>query len=989
MRKMRKVFAAVCTTTAIVSATWHSSIGAEQARVRESFDWNWKFHRGDTDGCEKVAFDDSAWRNVDMPHDWSIEGNMLSSAEPLPEIAAVPGKWRFRKGHSNGATAIPTWGKIPDKWRFGKNDNAHWKQVDFDDSKWQEVQLPASWQDHSDYRDEAAFGWYRRKIVIPEKLKDRDIMLVIGIVADVDRIYFNGKKIGGLGRLPPEYLDFRMPQSSAVNRKYRVPKELINFGADNVIAIRAFALKGGLGGIYGVGGPYSPEGLFDPGVPGGFGHGYLHGGIGWYRKNFTMPETIKGKHVFVQFDGIYMDSDVWINGHHLGKRPYGYTTFQYELTPFLKYGKEPNVLAVRANVQQPCSRWYSGAGIYRHVWLTVTEPVHVAHWGTYVTTPEVSDAQAAVRVRTNIRNRSDQDTNVTLETIILDNSGKQVATSTTLHKIQKEKGYEFDQSLKIAKPRLWSVDDPYMYKVNSVVKEGGKVLDEYATPLGVRTFRFTKDSGFFLNEKHVTIKGVCLHHDLGCIGAAAYERAIERQLEIMREMGCNAIRTSHNPPAPKLLEICDRMGFLVMDEAFDEWTGGKTRYGYARFFDEWSEPDLVSMIQRDRNHPSVIMWSIGNEIKDMTYSNAYELSKRLADICHREDPTRPVTAGLQNLSHSEERLDAALRTGFTKPLDVVGINYNIDYYKKWRGTAKLIASETVSAVSVRGGSGTAGGYNRAHPETWGQLAESRLKAVKQSPWLAGEFVWTGFDYIGEPSPAAWPSRSSYFGIVDLCGFPKDRFYLYQSQWSDKPMVHILPHWSWSINKGAEIPVLCYSNCDSVELFVNGKSLEEKDWSSTEDLHLDWKVPWQPGKLKAVGKKNGTVVCTDEVHTAMTPARIILTADRTEIRTTGQDLSFVTARIVDESGHLCTRLATDNTINFRISGNGSILGVGNGDPTNHEYFKAEKHKTFHGLCLIVVKSTKQSGEIHLTATAKGLRSDKITIKASHVPERGKP
>jgi beta-galactosidase len=548
----------------------------------------------------------------------------------------------------------------------------------------------------------------------------------------------------------------------------------------------------------------------------------------------------------------------------------------------------------------------------------------------------------------------------------------------------------FEQVVKIAKPKLWSLENPTLYHVESKVLVNGSIVDTYDIPFGIRAFEFTIDKGFFLNGRHVQIKGVCQHHDLGCLGTAVNKRAIGRQLEIMKSMGCNAIRTSHNPPAPELLDLCDSMGFLVMDEAFDEWIRSKTMYGYGRFFNEWSEKDLEDMIRRDKNHPSIILWSIGNEIPEQDNTNAYEMAKRLVDICHREDPTRPVTSACNTP-------ETAIKSGFSKPLDVFGINYSMPFYHTLKGKVKLVASETASAVSTRGEynlvqdgdtlkikkelNNQCTSYDITSP-SWGSAAESTLKAVKDAPWVAGEFVWTGFDYIGEPSPFSWPSVSSYFGIVDLCGFPKDRYYLYQSQWTDKPLVHILPNWNWKGFEGQKIPVWCYSNCESVELFLNGKSLGEKKFSDTQDLHLVWNVPYSPGTLKAVGKNNGKIICTDEIQTAGAPAKIILTPDRTEITADGEDLSYIRVEIADKEGRVCPN--ADNLVKFNIKGAGIIAGVDNGNPISHEYFKTNERKVFHGLALVVIQSTDKVGEIKLNATSDGLNGSELSIETK---ERG--
>ena len=558
-------------------------------------------------------------------------------------------------------------------------------------------------------------------------------------------------------------------------------------------------------------------------------------------------------------------------------------------------------------------------------------------------------------------------------------------TTVTLKRLKADSIGIFEQFLKVPKPKLWSLENPLLYHVESKVIVNNSAVDACVTPFGIRKFEFTIDKGFFLNGKHVAIKGVCDHHDLGSLGAAVNKRAIERQLEILKSMGCNAIRTSHNPPDPELLDLCDRMGFLVMDESFDEWKQSKTMYGYGRFFDDWSERDLTDMIHRDRNHPSIILWSIGNEIPEQESANAYEMSKRLADICHKEDPTRPVTSAC-NLPA------AAVKSGFTKPLDVVGINYQLPMYQTLHGKVKLIGSETASAVNTRGEynlvqdgdtlkivkelNNQCTSYDISAP-SWGNTAEETLRAVKDAPWVAGEFVWTGFDYIGEPTPFPWPSVSSYFGIVDLCGFPKDRYYLYQSQWTAKPMVHILPHWNWKGFEGKEIPVWCYSNCESVELFLNGKSLGEKKFSDTKDLHLAWKVPYSPGTLKAVAKNNGKIICTDEVQTAGAPAKIVLTPDRSNIKADGNDLSNIKIEIVDKDGIVCPN--ADNLVKFKIEGDGIIAGVGNGNPVSHEDFKASERKAFHGLCLAIVQSKRDKGEIRLSAESEGLQAAEVLIQ----------
>ncbi|MGN6370875.1 MAG: glycoside hydrolase family 2 TIM barrel-domain containing protein [Phycisphaerae bacterium] len=746
--------------------------------------------------------------------------------------------------------------------------------------------------------------------------------------------------------------------------------------------------------------PSRMEGPFDPESPAGGGGGYLDAGPAWYRKTFTLSPSAKGHRVAIQFDGVYMDSTVYLNGKKVGGHPYGYTSFQIDLTNDLNFDG-PNTLAVHTNVQQPCSRWYSGAGIYRHVYLNITNPVHIAPWGIYVTTPEVTDAAAKVAVQATIQNDSSAAADCTITCRILDADGKEVARTTSTASAASNATAQGECSLSIANPKRWSIETPTLYTLVTEVSAGGKIVDSTKTRFGVRTIDFTAEGGFFLNGKHVPIQGTCNHHDLGALGSAFNKAAMRRELQILKDMGCNALRTSHNPPDPEFLDLADEMGFVVMDEAFDEWKRSKTHYGYGRFFDEWADKDLTAMIHRDRNHPSIILWSIGNEIPEQgpprsrnrngqaSSQPAYDgsvLPKRLAAICHREDPTRLVTAACNSA-------EAAVKSGFASGLDIMGINYSLANYARFKGRL-LFASETSSALSTRGEYGLTLNsqgeveINKESKQTyqctsydleaphWGYTAEADLLALKKSPWMAGEFVWTGFDYIGEPTPYPWPARSSYFGIVDLAGFPKDRYYLYQSQWTNKPVVHLLPSWNWPGFEGKAIPVWCFTNADSVELFLNGKSLGVRDWKDNNTLHLEWKVPYEPGTLKAVGKKDGKVIATDEVVTAGPPARIELSADRNKIHADGDDLSYITARILDKDGHICPN--ADNELHFTLTGAADIAGLDNGDPINHEFFQGDQHKAFHGLALAILRSKESAGKATLTVEAPGLKSASIDI-----------
>jgi beta-galactosidase len=742
---------------------------------------------------------------------------------------------------------------------------------------------------------------------------------------------------------------------------------------------------------------WSIEGEFDEKNPAGFGGGALPGGIGWYRKTFSIPDNAKAKKVLVDFDGVYRNSEVWLNGHYLGKRPYGYSSFQYDLTPYLNYGSQKNVMAVKVdNSQQPNSRWYSGSGIYRNVWLTVTDKVFVDHWGTYLTTPEVSEQTARINLKTRLRNTTESDAPITVTTIVSDARGREVARASAENVIAKGSQSEIVQELTVKSPVLWSIDNPYLYKAVSRVQRNGRIVDTYETAFGIRYFAFDREKGFFLNGKRVKINGVCDHHDLGSLGAAVNTRALERQLEMLKAMGVNGIRTSHNPPAPELLELADRMGFIVMDEAFDMWKKEKTKFDYHLDWDEWHKRDLEDMILRDRNHPSIFIWSIGNEISEQWGGNpaAGIIGKELSGIVRSLDKTRPITSACNFV----DQKNTLIAKG---DLDIVGTNYSHDripQFPKLFPGRTFIGTETVSALATRGSYDMPSDVIRRWPHKWdedfkdgnpdfsvsaydnasapwGSTQEETWKVVKKNDFFAGQFIWTGWDYIGEPTPYPWPARSSYFGIIDLAGFPKDVYYMYQSEWTNKPVLHIFPHWNWK--QGDTVDVWAYFNSDEVELFLNGKSLGTRR-KTGDDLHVFWRIPYQPGTLKAVSRKNGKIVLTEEVRTAEQPAKIILVPDRRTIKADGSDLSFVTVKIVDKNGTVVPQ--ADNLVDFQLSGEGLLAGVDNGSQISHESFKANHRKAFHGLCLAVIQSKGKAGRIVLKANAAGLTPALVEIEA---------
>jgi beta-galactosidase len=736
---------------------------------------------------------------------------------------------------------------------------------------------------------------------------------------------------------------------------------------------------------------WSIEGEFSKSNPATPEGGALPGGIGWYRKSFTVPASSKGKMIYIDFDGVYQKSDVWINGHHLGFRPNGYISFRYELTPYLNYGTQPNVIAVKVdNSVQPNSRWYSGSGIYRNVWLVTTGRLAIDHWGTYVTTPKVTNQSATVDLAIKVRKYEGKISPYTVKTTIYNAAGAAVASKMIANIASGDSLTEVNQNFTVTNPVLWSVEHPYLYKVVTQIVENGKVADEYTTPLGIRYFDFDVDKGFSLNGKPMKILGVCDHHDLGSLGSAINTRALERQLELLRGMGCNAIRTSHNPPAPELLDLCDKMGFIVMDEAFDCWEWGKEKYDYHLYFKAWHKKDLEDQILRDRNHPSVLIWSIGNEIPQQSDTSALRLAPELAAIVHSLDKTRPITTANNN----PDTRNKIIASG---AIDLIGYNYHEKDYAKFHDRypgKKFIGTETTSALETRGfydmpsdsirrwptkdttkmnADHTVSAYDNVSAP-WGSTHEETWKVIKKYDFLSGMFIWTGFDYLGEPTPYSWPSRSSYFGIIDLAGFPKDVYYMYQSEWTNKTVLHIFPHWNWEPGKTVDVWAY-YNHADEVELFLNGKSLGVKK-KTGDDLHVMWRLKFEPGTLKAVSRKNGKVVLTREIHTAGQPAKIELMADRKNIKADGKDLSFITVKILDKDGNVVPD--ADNLVDFKVNGEGFIASVDNGDPVSHDSFKADHRKAFHGLALAIIQAKEKAGNIIFTATGKGLQSATLVL-----------
>lgn len=764
------------------------------------------------------------------------------------------------------------------------------------------------------------------------------------------------------------------------------------------------------------------EGDFIKELPGDIGK-RPYAGIGWYRKSFQVSANDKDRKIFIDFDGAMAYPTVWLNGNFVGGWTYGYASFRLDLTPYLNFGGE-NVLAVRLENPPDSSRWYPGSGIYRNVWLTKTPKIHVAHWGTFVTTPEISKDSANVRIETTFVNESATDAEISVKTSVyeIDKNDQKIGKAIAVSENKKwnssaysnNKSYEF---LPIKNPKLWSVNSPNRYLAVTEISDNGKIVDVYETPFGIRSIKFDAEKGFFLNGKKLYLQGVCNHHDLGALGSALNYRALERQLEIMKEMGVNAIRTSHNPPAPELLELADKMGFVVIDEAFDEWARGKRPNGYNKVFKDWHEKDWRSQLRRDRNHPSVILWSIGNEIWEQGTPEGHKISNELRRIAHEEDPTRPTTAGANDVRSGYN--------GFQKTVDVFGYNYKPQEYTKFHQEnprIPLFSSESASTISSRGEYFFPVSDDKSHGQVNFQMSSYDLSAPPwatppdwefagqdKNPFVFGEFVWTGFDYLGEPTPydgklKKMPefddpvlkkqfedelaktgeiqliSRSSYFGIVDLAGFKKDRFYIYQARWRpDFPMAHILPHWNWAERIGQITPVHVYTSGDEAELFLNNKSLGRKKKGEFE-YRLRWDdVKYEPGELKVIAYKNGKKWAEDVMKTTDSPTQISMQADRAEIKADGTDLSFITVKIADKNKLMVPR--SKNEIRFEIEGAGEIIATDNGDATDLSSFQSKTRKAFNGMALVIVRSIKgKGGKIKLKAFSNGLKNSEITISS---------
>lgn len=886
--------------------------------------------------------------------------NIAAAAESQPrERVLMDANWRFHLGDFHTANSAPTNGFT---WRAIEDDRGEsiaeeMASPTFDDSAWKEATV------HENVFKKCTKAWYRAKLTSPP---GHQRVVYFGGVNDFASIYFNGKKIHRSEEYRESFeVDLSSLWSDSGANVLAVMLENVDCQAGALgivtwkpeISLEATAANYDDATWSKVELPhdYVVEGVFDPKAD--RSHGYLPVDVGWYRKTFTLPQSDRGRQLWVDFDGVYRNCTVWLNGKQLGTHQSGFTSFRYDITEAANYGGE-NLLTVRVDPRTWESWWYDGGGIYRHVWLNKANSVFVAPLGTYVTS-KVADNQAEITIQTTLINRSAQSAELKLHSKILTSQGQDVGITTADISLPPGTSKEITQTVTVLKPNLWSVETPNMYQLVSAVNIGEQNIDEVRTPFGIRTIRFDADKGFFLNDKPVKIKGTCNHQDHAGLGVALPDSVIHWRIEKLKEMGSNAYRCSHNPPTPELLDACDRLGMLVLDE------NRKLGDSPERL------SQLESLIVRDRNHPSIIMWSLCNEEGEQGTEKARKWGETMNALVKRFDTTRPVVGAM----------NGDFGNGLSNAIDMQGFNYFINFYDSFHAAhpkQPCFASETASAVNTRGiyevnkEGGHLTGYD-VHWPFWGTSAENAWKVVVERPWMAGAFVWTGFDYRGEPTPYDWPCISSSFGILDTCGFPKDAFYYYQSWWSDKTVLHVFPHWNWQGKDGKTIDVWAHSNCEKVELILNGKSLGTKEM--TRNGHLEWKVPYAPGKLEARGYQRGEVVINKSVETTGPPAKLRLTPEPNHFVGNGKQVVLVKVEVLDENDRLVP--TATNKIQFTVDDGGQIAGVGNGDPSCHEPDKASTRSAFGGLCQVIVQPAKKKS-INLKATSPGLQTATTSI-----------
>jgi beta-galactosidase len=929
-------------------------------RLDRLFDADWRFYRGDAAGSQNVDYDDAAWRRVDLPHDWSIED--LPAGERKAFLRFQTGEWRFRKG-----------------------DDLAWKEPRLNDKAWQRIQAPADWREHSKYTKKDAWGWYRRELRLPAELRGRDFVLDMGMIGEVAEVFLNGRSLGRSGSFPPRYkaLDWWIPLS-----RFEVKAGWIRTDGPNLVAVRVFSKMGapgwhcaqGRGGLVAESPLGDPKGPFDALSVSSWATGYSVGGRGCYRKAFEVPKAWRGRKLSLDFDGVYMNAKVWLNGKLLKVQPYGYTAFRVELEG-LRFGAT-NVVAVQVNNEGFNSRWYSGSGIYRHVRLVVTDAVRVAEHGVAITTPQVHAQLATVQVATRIDlPGGPQDLSVACE--LFGPSGRRLARAVSEFRCDGKSPLQ--QSLRVENPELWSPEAPNLHSARVRVYAKGKLLDAWSGRFGIRSLAFSAGAGFLLNGKKTLLKGSCMHHDQGILGSRAFDASEERRVRLMKENGFNALRTAHNPPSTAFLDACDRLGMLVIDEAFDMWQKKTNTHDYHTLHAKWWKRDMGAMIRRDRNHPCVIMWSTGNEIAEKWKPATARLSKLQAEFARALDPSRAVTEALSGKDKEWPGLD-----GYALSHDVVGYNYMQHWYERDHARAP----ERVMYQS----------------ESSNQKIFESGMAMLEKPYVIGDFTWTGFDYIGEAS-IGWISFNlkkydnriwtlAYCGDLDLSGFKRPQSHYRETVWGSGPkmslMVHspfptfgpregmhwgfddVQAHWSWPGYEGKKLKVEVYTRCEKVELFLNGRRIGSQKCGRSTKFKAAFQVPYRPGALSAVGYEKGKAVARCRLETAGTPAALRLVPERPSLKAGGQDLAFVHAEVVDGRGRRVPQARP--RIEVAVKGAATQAAFGSADPQNLESFQDAGHPAFEGRALLVLRSGKSKGFVQVSASSPGLRPARLRLRS---------
>lgn len=938
----------------------HVLLSAAEPAREMPFDDGWRFHRGDVAGAEGVGFDDAAWRHLDLPHDWMIED--------LPALVKPPALIDLSKG----------------PWRFRSGDDMTWKDEGFDDSRWPVVTVPARWEDHGQSGADRVYGWYRRTITVPGESKGQDVGLLLGVIDDVDECYVNGTWVGSTGSFPPVF-----GTAADQQRAYFVPAALLRGDGSDVVAVRVFD-QTGPGGITGPSGPidHVRSGPFDNRLSGGRDlTGWTVGGVGWYRKTFTIPAAWRERRLELVFDGVYMDSTVWLNGRRITEHPGGFTAFTCDLTPHLRREGD-NTLSVRVRCDGRNSRWYSGAGIIRPVRLVATGPVHVPTWGLQVTTPSVTAQRAMVSVSVELANHGPEPVVAQVAVRLSTHDGTVVAQGTAACAVPTDRIPSVAIACTVPDPRLWSCEDPTLYTAEATVLVGDVPVDRITSSFGIRRIEIDAEKGFRLNGVPMKLKGGCMHHDNGSLGAAAIARAEERRVELMKSAGYNAIRTSHNPPSTAFLDACDRLGMVVIDEAFDQWQRPKNHHDHHRFFDGWAEHDIAAMVRRDRNHPCVAFWSIGNEIQERF--DRPDLALRLRRVVLAHDTSRPVTAAICSMWDNPGKDWNRHSDPASLHLDVTGLNYVPERYES---------------------------DHARHPqrvmmctESFPKDAWSYWEAVERHPWLIGDFVWTGFDYLGESGIgrtwikgqepgqflAPWPWHIAGCGDIDILGRRKPWSWYREALWRPGVLhatVHqpladgqveqvamwgwsdVRSHWTWPGHEGRPLTVDVYSSCDEVSLVLNGRQIGTKPTGHAQQRRTSFTMPYEPGELQVMGTIAGRTI-SHHLRTAGAPAALRLTADRSTITARRDDLAFIDIAVVDAAGIVVP--SADHLVRLTVDGEGGLEAVGNADPVDISGFRTASKRAWRGMLQAILRPSGRSGSIRLQATADGLPPASMSI-----------